>query len=95
MYGKQVIGIDINPLVQPGEVPENLYLQIDDLNQRCYLHIWSYFEDMLTDLEGLRSHIAILISSILKWWLLEYTSIDGPITSEICFECFEEVVGVN
>lgn len=39
MYGKQVIGIDINPLVQPGEVPENLYLQIDDLNQRCYLHI--------------------------------------------------------
>jgi hypothetical protein len=28
----QVIGIDINPAPQTDEVPDNLYLQIDDLN---------------------------------------------------------------
>jgi hypothetical protein len=30
----QVIGIDINPTGQPEEMPVNLYLQVDDLNQR-------------------------------------------------------------
>ncbi|KAL2061827.1 hypothetical protein VTL71DRAFT_7205, partial [Oculimacula yallundae] len=30
----EVIGIDINPMMQPDDMPENLYLQVDDLNQR-------------------------------------------------------------
>lgn len=30
----QVIGIDINPMLQRDEVPANLYLQVDDLNSR-------------------------------------------------------------
>lgn len=30
----EVIGIDINPSMQPEEIPENLFLQIDDLNRR-------------------------------------------------------------
>lgn len=31
---KQVIGIDINPMLQTDAVPANLYLQVDDLNRR-------------------------------------------------------------
>ncbi|PSS25646.1 hypothetical protein M430DRAFT_48081 [Amorphotheca resinae ATCC 22711] len=30
----EVIGVDINPSMQPEEMPENLYLQVDDLNRR-------------------------------------------------------------
>jgi hypothetical protein len=30
----QVIGVDINPMMQPEVVLENLYLQVDDLNRR-------------------------------------------------------------
>ncbi|KAI9054724.1 hypothetical protein LZ554_001875 [Drepanopeziza brunnea f. sp. 'monogermtubi'] len=30
----EVLGIDINPMMQPDEVPDNLYLQVDDLNRR-------------------------------------------------------------
>ena len=30
----QVIGLDINPMMQPEEIPENLFLQVDDLNRR-------------------------------------------------------------
>ncbi|KAL3418258.1 UMTA methyltransferase [Phlyctema vagabunda] len=32
--GGKVIGVDINPTMQPDEIPENLYLQVDDLNRR-------------------------------------------------------------
>jgi len=32
--GCEVIGIDINPTMQPQEMPANLYLQVDDLNRR-------------------------------------------------------------
>jgi hypothetical protein len=31
---QQVIGIDINPTMQPEELPENVFLQVDDLNRR-------------------------------------------------------------
>ncbi|KAG4420878.1 hypothetical protein IFR04_005962 [Cadophora malorum] len=30
----EVLGIDINPMMQPEEMPDNLYLQVDDLNRR-------------------------------------------------------------
>ncbi|CZT00663.1 related to methyltransferase [Rhynchosporium graminicola] len=30
----EVLGIDINPMMQPDDVPDNLYLQVDDFNQR-------------------------------------------------------------
>ena len=32
---EKVIGVDINAAMQPEEIPENLYLQVDDLNRRC------------------------------------------------------------
>ncbi|KAF8849992.1 UMTA methyltransferase [Acephala macrosclerotiorum] len=30
----EVLGVDINPTMQPEEMPDNLYLQLDDLNRR-------------------------------------------------------------
>jgi hypothetical protein len=36
----QVIGVDINPSLQTDVVPENLYLQVDDLNRRLALAPW-------------------------------------------------------
>jgi len=30
----EVLGVDINPSMKPEETPENLYLQVDDLNRR-------------------------------------------------------------
>lgn len=34
MLTSKVLGIDINAAMQPEEVPDNLYLQVDDLNRR-------------------------------------------------------------
>lgn len=94
---KQVIGIDINPLVQLDEVPENLYLQIDDLNRR-YGTLYLFFTVptcVLISLKGLPSKVATSISSILRWWWLVYMPIDGLTIFEIYSVCFEVVVGVK
>ncbi|KAI9775044.1 MAG: hypothetical protein M1839_001596 [Geoglossum umbratile] len=32
LWAQQVVGIDISPHMKPDETPENLWLQVDDLN---------------------------------------------------------------
>jgi hypothetical protein len=38
----KVLGVDINPSMQPEEVPDNLYLQVDDLNHRFTFHAHNF-----------------------------------------------------
>jgi len=41
----EVVGIDVNPSMQTEEMPDNVYLQVDDLNRRLVPFISHYGRD--------------------------------------------------
>jgi hypothetical protein len=74
-------------MMQPDELPENLILQVDDLNKECLTAIL-FIELNEADAANIDSHflVATLIWSIPSWWLPGYMSIDGLRIFEIYSE---------
>ena len=94
MNGFQVIGIDISPHMIPEDQPNNLDLQIDDLNNRLVFYSSPQSRiDSLTS--GLRSRRAFSTWYTVNLCLVVFKLVAGERMSETYFASCGRVAGAS